>query len=132
MIQSNPRKIRKKTYFLSLCLGLGREYFRYPSQGTFLRPARTEIMSLTLSIKIRYRITDDSNTQGSPNVYSSIDFYVQPFTLDTLTAYNLEKDYLPLCKFNGCLSWLQILGLQVPNITNNSPGCHQLQQVLSE
>lgn len=36
------------TYFRSRCLGLGREYFKYPSQGTFLRPARTEIMSLTL------------------------------------------------------------------------------------
>lgn len=35
--------------FPSLCLGLGREYFRYPSQGTFFKPARTDMMSRTLS-----------------------------------------------------------------------------------
>lgn len=36
------------TYFPSLCLGLGREYFRYPSQGTFFKPARTDMMPRTL------------------------------------------------------------------------------------
>ena len=41
-------KERCLAYLRSLCFGLGREYFRYPSQGTFLRPARTDIMSLTL------------------------------------------------------------------------------------
>jgi hypothetical protein len=35
-------------YLRSLCFGLGREYFRYPSQGTFFRPARADIMPLTL------------------------------------------------------------------------------------
>lgn len=36
------------TYFCSLCLGLGREYFKYPSHGTILRPARVEMIFLTL------------------------------------------------------------------------------------
>ena len=46
--KKKKKNSRNLTYFLSLCFGLGREYFRYPSQGTFLRPARNEIMSLTL------------------------------------------------------------------------------------
>lgn len=42
----------------------------------------------------------------------------------------LKIRYSPLRKLNGCLSRHQILGLQVPHITDNSPRCHKLQEVL--
>lgn len=48
LLRNGKQKEKNITYFRSVCFGLGREYFKYPSQGTFLRPARTEIISLIL------------------------------------------------------------------------------------
>lgn len=50
----------------------------------------------------------------------------------TLINWNFGESNWPLCKLNSCLSRFQILGLQVPHITDNSPGCHKLQQMRCE
>lgn len=91
--KSCPVKIGMKmmTYFCSISFGLGREYFKYPSQGTFFKPARVDIMSLTL----------EKNTETGKTAYfitSKIDWVAKRIISQ---RYNV----------NWCHSWIMILSI---------------------